>query len=521
MNITVEDLAEDPQIMVPDTDNNLGGFDEEAENPASAVVVTFTAVVEPTDGVVSRWSLAGADAGKLSISTTGGALTFKKSPDYEMLGDDDGDNMYEVTVRATDSDGRTGTKDVTVKVDNIEEDGTVTLSPTQHRVGVEITAMLKDDDGGVYGKMWQWYDGTFALANPATNAIAGATSDTYTPKAADVGKILTATVTYRDAAGGDTDDTATLEGAAVVLRDTRNKAPAFKDSKGNTITMAERSVAETAMGVTTDDDAGDADVTTDNVGGTIMAQDTNIGGPPAGEGDSLAFSLSGADASKFRLREAVADNNDATMLSVQVEVKGNPKFDHETTNTYMVTLTATDDYGETANLELTIMITDVNEAPTITKGGLAISGLARVDYAEDRRDAVATYMASGPESANAMWSLGGDDAGDFAINSGELTFVRAPDYENPADANTDNTYMVTIMADDGTYMNTRDVTVRVTDVDEMVTGDDLVDRYDADDSGMIEKSEVLEAINDYLFGEGDEAISKTDVLRLINIYLFG
>ena len=47
-----------------------------------------------------------------------------------------------------------------------------------------------------------------------------------------------------------------------------------------------------------------------------------------------------------------------------------------------------------------------------------------------------------------------------------LTFVRAPDYENPADANTDNTYMVTIMADDGTYMNTRDVTVRVTDVDE-------------------------------------------------------
>ena len=55
----------------------------------------------------------------------------------------------------------------------------------------------------------------------------------------------------------------------------------------------------------------------------------------------------------------------------------------------------------------------------------------------------------------------------------------------------------------------------------MVTGDDLVDRYDTDDSGDIDKAEVLKAINDYLFGEGDEAISKSDVLRLINLYLFG
>ena len=48
---------------------------------------------------------------------------------------------------------------------------------------------------------------------------------------------------------------------------------------------------------------------------------------------------------------------------MQVEVKGNPKFDYETKDTYMVTLTATDDYGETADLELTINITDVNDAP--------------------------------------------------------------------------------------------------------------------------------------------------------------
>ena len=52
-------------------------------------------------------------------------------------------------------------------------------------------------------------------------------------------------------------------------------------------------------------------------------------------------------------------------------------------------------------------------------------------------------------------------------------------------------------------------------------GDTLVDRYDANDNGTIEKGEVIAAINDYLFGEGDEAISKSDVIRLINLYLFG
>ena len=53
------------------------------------------------------------------------------------------------------------------------------------------------------------------------------------------------------------------------------------------------------------------------------------------------------------------------------------------------------------------------------------------------------------------------------------------------------------------------------------TGQRLEDRYDANNNGTIEKVEVIAAINDYLFGEGDEAISKSDVIKLINLYLFG
>ena len=51
--------------------------------------------------------------------------------------------------------------------------------------------------------------------------------------------------------------------------------------------------------------------------------------------------------------------------------------------------------------------------------------------------------------------------------------------------------------------------------------EDLVGRYDANDNSMIDKAEVINAINDYLFGEGDQAISKSDVIKLINAYLFG
>ena len=49
----------------------------------------------------------------------------------------------------------------------------------------------------------------------------------------------------------------------------------------------------------------------------------------------------------------------------------------------------------------------------------------------------------------------------------------------------------------------------------------LVDRYDTNGNGTIEKNEVIAAINDYLFGEGDQAISKAEVIKLINLYLFG
>ncbi len=51
-------------------------------------------------------------------------------------------------------------------------------------------------------------------------------------------------------------------------------------------------------------------------------------------------------------------------------------------------------------------------------------------------------------------------------------------------------------------------------------GDPLLDRFDVNGNGQIERNEVIAAINAYLFGEG-EPITRADVIRLINLYLFG
>ena len=95
-----------------------------------------------------------------------------------------------------------------------------------------------------------------------------------------------------------------------------------------------------------------------------------------------------------------------------------------------------------------------------------ISGRSNVDHPENDRSTVATFTAAGPQATRVSWSLLGDDAGDFSISGGRLTFRGTPNYESPADRNTDNSYHVTVRATGGGFTATRAVTVRVVNVDE-------------------------------------------------------
>ena len=74
-------------------------------------------------------------------------LSFKKAPNFESPADADMDNMYMVTVVATDAKKLTAMRDVVITVTNADEAGTITLSSVQPKVGRPFTASLTDPDG--------------------------------------------------------------------------------------------------------------------------------------------------------------------------------------------------------------------------------------------------------------------------------------------------------------------------------------------------------------------------------------
>ena len=86
-------------------------------------------------------------------------------------------------------------------------------------------------------------------------------------------------------------------------------------------------------------------------------------------------------------------------------------------------------------------------------------------YAENGTGAVATLTAVDPEGKSIVWSLAtGADMDNFSIENGVLRFNNPPDFEMATDADTDNTYVVTVQASDGGQDTTatEEVTIEVT-----------------------------------------------------------
>ena len=173
-----------------------------------AIRVASYAAASPGDRDDITWSVSGADSAQFSIED--GALRFHIDsvnpdlfvlpPDFESPADSDMDNVYEVTVKATaDSTGQSLSQSVSVTVINQEEAGTVTLSPAHPGVGTVLTAALSDPDGVVTGtETWAWE----RLVGPREwVTIAGASSASYTPVAADADHYLRATASYTDSHG--------------------------------------------------------------------------------------------------------------------------------------------------------------------------------------------------------------------------------------------------------------------------------------------------------------------------------
>ena len=421
--------------------------------------VTYTAS-DPEEGSVTL-SLSGADATKFDLNDLASVvvgskvLAFKDKPDFEMPGDSNRDNVYQVTVVASDG-VNSAMRHVIVKVTDMEELGIIKVTPSQPRVGTALTATLTESDGVISSTTWEWRR-LMETTCPAqdvemwdtdTTLIKDAESATYTPVFDDDGYCLRVEASYLDMYYDSTTGSFAKSVAIVagkVQGSSTNMAPMFDD------TRAMRYVPEDA--VTTDGDAT-------NVGMPITAKDS----------DMLIYTLSGADAGLFTIEADDPGTADVDEEG-QIQVKAEAMLDHETKPTLTVTVKAADPYGATDTITVTIKVTDVDEAPMAVG-----SNASAVKYTENDTSLVLTLSARDPEgAAPIVWSLVTDAAdlgpdvidADVADNAsfnisqdGELTFKTSPSFEaSPV-------LKVAVQASDGDMSSYFKVTVNVEDEEE-------------------------------------------------------
>ena len=97
-----------------------------------------------------------------------------------------------------------------------------------------------------------------------------------------------------------------------------------------------------------------------------------------------------------------------------------------------------------------------NSAPSIT------NTVFNVSVSENQTSAF-TISATDPDGDSLSYSISGTDNSLFNVtNSGVVSFITAPDFENPSDANSDNVYEIRASVSDGTASVSADFTVTVT-----------------------------------------------------------
>jgi hypothetical protein len=414
--ISVTDANDAPVI----TSNGGGSSAAITLGEGARTITTVTATDEDAGSVISYSIVGGADAAAFQIDSVTGLVSFRVSPDFELPGDANLDNVYLLVIEASDGQGGTDQQELAVnvivnKAPEITSYGGLTTVDITHpenalTVGT-ITAVDPENAPLTYS-----ISGGADAALFAVNASTGVLTFIGNPD-------------FEGAADSDGDNIYTVTVQAF--------DGSFADSQTLNITLVDMPEAPTILS-----NGGGPAATINILENTLAVTDVNATDPDAGTTLTYAI-VGGADGALFSIDAATG--NLTLLAPANFENPG----DADGNNRYEVIVEVSD--GVLIDQQaLSVVIQNANDAPVITSNG---GGDTALILHTENNTAVTTVQASDDDvGATLIYTIfGGLDAALFTLDSatGALRFIANPSFETPADSNGDNTYQVIVRVLDG------------------------------------------------------------------------
>ena len=401
------------------------------ENQTAVATVEAT---DPDDDAITGWSVTGGADRALFSLTDDGMLTFATAPDYENPRDAGRDNGYEVAVTASDGTDGSTPLTLTVNVTDLNEPPgaptDLSVSPNEENptTALDVTWTAPDTTGipEVTG-----YNVQYRVQGDTNWTTHDFLSDGNTTKTTVPN--LASNTTYQVQVRAKNHEG---EGQWAMNNSTTEKSQLTVAFSAATYTVDEGDAATSTVTVTpvTDRDVT-VTVTMSGTGATLSGLTYGMLTIARGQ-RSATFTISGdQDSDAVNADVILTLSTDADGVSV-----GSPSS---------TTVTVIDDE-------------DPNNPPVIaTTSPITV---------KENQTTVATLEATDSDNDPITgWSItGGADSTLFDLtNDGVLTFSTAPDYENPSDTGSNNSYEIEVTASDGTDDSTpKTLIVNVTDVNE-------------------------------------------------------
>ena len=444
------------------------------------------------------YSISGGSDGDLfQIDSSSGELSFLNKADFEQPSDSDTNNQYEVEVTVDDSNGNMVSQNLVITV--TDKDSIITLSNLsldENSAGTNIGSLSSyiDDTSstdtvsysvsGTGSELFEVVEGelklkvdssadfeilsSYALTITATSGTANTAFDfnitindvNDSPTAINLSsigvseKIDGAVVGTISTADQDTGDTHTY-----AISDDRFEIidGSLKLKAGNTVEyVTEPSIAIT---ITSTDSAG-VEFSQDF---SILVGSIQLSSNEFGENSDGAIvgtlSITDPDFTSNVTYTLTGDDSDFfELVNNQLKLKDGNSADFETKATYNLTITADDDEANSASLDYTINVTNVNEQPTsITLGSTSFNE----NSLSETIGVVSTADVDSTDSHT--YELSGADAESFEIVSSSLKLKDSIS----ANYEVKNSYAITITStDSGGLTASEDFSLTVNDIND-------------------------------------------------------